>query len=89
LILALCIALGATRTPDSVLSSGLSRDVLRNVLRDRLALGLNLCPTCVEFTGEAIDELLNIILSQYINLFMFTLSTCIISLFVFTFSNSQ
>lgn len=67
LILALCLALGSARTPRSLVNSpALNRNQLLTAIRHQIAVGLNLCPTCVQFTEDAIDTLLNIILNTVV-----------------------
>ncbi|XP_076463460.1 countin-3-like [Babylonia areolata] len=57
-VLATVLALGAARAPRG--GSNLSH--LSALLRND-QVGINLCPTCIQFTEEAINELLDIILN--------------------------
>ncbi|KAK7104013.1 countin-3-like [Littorina saxatilis] len=61
LVLAALLALGAAHAPRSLSIHTPNSPHLSGFIRS--SVGLDLCPTCVEFTGEAINMLLNLILN--------------------------
>jgi hypothetical protein len=51
--------------PSGAKSNGVVHMSKPQQLHSTKGLDLDLCPTCVDFTGQAINNLLNIILSKY------------------------